>query len=80
MIELNSDLTESFPRLLREKSLEEIEARSLTRVELADKLNLFPAGIDRIMHQKTWPASLGLRVLKALEVSVEVRFPDQPEA
>lgn len=80
MIELSGDLTESFPRLLRDKALEAIEARGLTRVQLAEKLDLFPAGVDRIMSQKNWPASLGCRVLDALDVSIDIYAVDRTKS
>lgn len=76
MAELSGDLTESFPRFLREKSIEEIEARGLARTELAEMLHLFPAGVDRIMSQRVWPASLGFRVLEALDVDIKVDVVD----
>lgn len=76
MTELSGNLTESFPQLLRKKSVDEIQARGLTRTELAEKLDLFPAGVDRIMSQKEWPASLGCKVLDALDVTIEIEFVD----
>lgn len=77
MAELSGNLTESFPRFLREKSLKEIQVRGLSRTDLAEKLDLFPAGVDRIMSQKEWPASLGCKVLDALDITVEIEFFDR---
>lgn len=76
MTHLSDNLTEAFPRLLREKSIEAIEAHGMSRDDLAEKLDLFPAGVDRILSQKEWPANLGLRVLEALEVQVDIQFPE----
>ena len=74
MVELSGDLTEAFPQFLRAKAIEEIDTRNITRDELAEKLDLFPAGVDRVLNNTQWPASLGLRVLDALDVSVDVTF------
>lgn len=79
MTQFSDNLSESFPRFLREKSLESIDSRGLNRDELAEKLDLFPTGVDRILSQKVWPVSLGLRVLEALEVHVDIQFPEHSD-
>src|SRR5689334_11656957 len=79
MTEISGDLTQSFPKYLRDQAVAEINTRGLTREELADKLDLFPSGVDRIMSQKEWPASLGCRVLEALNMTVTIRAADRPD-
>lgn len=79
MTELSGNLTRSFPQHLQEKAVEAIDARGLSHAELAEKLGIFPEGARRIMNNKQWPASLGLRVLEALDIDVEVSFPDRTD-
>lgn len=65
-------LESRFSRQVREHVMREIHRRGLDDQELAEVLDLFPAGVRRLQRNQTWEVSTGLRAADALGLDMDV--------
>lgn len=58
---------------LRERALQEVDARGLSDLELARILDLFPDGARRLKSQNEWTLGTALAVLEKMGLRVEIK-------
>ena len=61
---------------IRDKAVACWTAAGKPRATLADRLGVFPSGVDRIMSDPTWTLERGILVLDAFGVDVNVTVTD----
>ena len=60
----------AFERALRERIMNEIEARGLTAEDVAERTGMLPSGVDALFQRRAWALPVAFRVARGLDLEI----------